>query len=180
MSERAPSSKSIWTTVLASFVVGVLAFVLFVLPAEFGIDPTGFGSVIGVKGMSGYSVQALTTEEVEYNTDYIEFILAPYESIEYKYVLDAGQALLYSWHTQAEVVFDLHSEEEGTDPEDSVSFSVGRAAQESGTYVAPYAGVHGWFWENRGLQEVTIKLQTVGFYKQSTTYGASGEYKRQF
>ena len=30
---------------------------------------------------------------------------------------------------QAELIFDMHSEEKGTDPEDSVSFDIGRGGE---------------------------------------------------
>ena len=88
--------------------------------------------------------------------------------------------MLFSWQAQEEVVFDFHSEEVGTDPEDSVSFAVGRASTQHGTYVAPYDGIHGWFWENRGQQEVTVKLTTTGYFKRSITFSPSGEYERSF
>ena len=78
------------------------------------------------------------------------------------------------------MVFDFHSEEEGTDPEDAVTFDVGRSASESGTYVAPFAGIHGWFWENRGSSVVEINLVTKGYFDQSITYSPSGKYKREF
>ena len=87
--------------------------------------------------------------------------------------------MVYSWSAEDEVVFDFHSEEAGTDPEDAVSFNVGRAAAQHGTYVAPYDGIHGWFWENRGQREVTVKLTSKGFYTASTTFSRSGEYTRE-
>ena len=175
MSEMVARPRSITVTLGASVVVASLALVLFVLPAEFGIDPTGAGEKMGIAGMSGYSVSALSKEPASYTEDYIEFLLAPFESIEYKYTLDAGQSMVYSWTAQAEVVFDFHSEQAGTDPEDAVSFSVGRGSADHGTYVAPFAGIHGWFWENRGQEDVTVKLKTTGFYTEATTFSRVGE-----
>ena len=124
-------------------------------------------------------MNVLSAEGGEFRSDYVEFPLSPFESIEYKYRLEAGQAMLYSWQAEGEVVFDFHSEEEGTDPEDAISFSVGRAAAQHGSYVAPYTGIHGWFWENRGQQEVTVRLKTTGYFSESTTFSRSGEYVRQ-
>ena len=43
-------------------------------------------------------------------------------------MLGDGQSLIFSWEADGEVVFDFHSEEEGTDPEDAVTFDVGRSA----------------------------------------------------
>ena len=83
-------------------------------------------------------------------SDEIVFTLEPFESIEYKYVGD-GQSLIFSWEADGEVVFDFHSEEEGTDPEDAVTFDAGRSASESGTYVAPFAGIPVVLGESRQL-----------------------------
>ena len=179
---QAPTARprSIAVTFSTSFVVAGLALVFFVLPAEYGVDPIGVGDALGITGMSGYSVSALSTESSDYAEDYIEFSLAPFESIEYKYTLGAGQAMVYSWSTEDEVVFDFHSEEVGTDPEDAVSWSVGRGQAEHGTYVAPFSGIHGWFWENRGQDDVVVRLKTNGFFSESTTFSRSGEYKRTF
>ena len=33
-----------------------------------------------------------------------------------------------------------------------------------GTYTAPFTGIHGWYWENVGTEEITITLHTAGFY----------------
>lgn len=175
----AEKNSAILTTLALSLIGGCLAAVLFVLPAEYNIDPTGVGETIGIKGMAGVSVSAISLSEQEYGFDEIEFPLMPFESIEYKYELAQGQAMVYSWTTEAEVLFDMHSEEEGTDPEDSVSFSVGRSAAEHGTYVAPYSGIHGWFWENRGDSDVVVRLKTAGFYDASITYSSAGEFRRE-
>ncbi len=173
-------TKQLIATLMLSIVVAALVLVLFVLPAEYNIDITGVGAKMGLTGMAGYQVSALSTENEGFVSDYVEFPLAPFESIEYKYTLGEGQAMMFEWQAEGEVVFDFHSEEEGTLPEDSVSFSVGRDAIQRGTYVAPYSGVHGWFWENRGDEEVTVKLKTTGYYTASTTYSPSGEFKRAF
>ena len=88
--------------------------------------------------------------------------------------------MLFSWESDNEVIFDFHSEEEGIDPEDAVSFEVGKAKSRTGTYVAPFNGIHGWFWENRGSEVVDVRLSSNGFYHESITYSPSGKYKREF
>jgi hypothetical protein len=180
MSEISLQPKNLVVTTIICGLVALVVVVAFVLPAEYGEDPTGFGELIGIKGMSGYSVGALSAEEGHYNTDEVFFLLEPFESIEYKYTLAAGQSMVFSWDAQSEVVFDFHSEEEGSDPEDSVSFDIGKAADRYGTYVAPFAGIHGWFWENRGQDEVEVHLRTTGFYTAATTFSSSGEQERTF
>jgi len=34
----------------------------------------------------------------------------------------------------------------------------------SGTLMAPFAGIHGWYWENPTDREVTVTLSSAGFY----------------
>ena len=163
-----------------SLLAGALAALLFVLPAEYGVDPTGAGELMGITGMSGVSVSALSLNHEDYVFDEVEFPLLPFESVEYKYEMASGDALVYTWTTEADVVFDLHSHEKGTDPEGAISFSVGRGQEEHGAYVAPFEGEHGWFWENRSDVAVTVRLRTSGFYHASITYSPSGEYRREF
>ena len=191
MSEVRTSPRGVFGALIASVVLALVALVTFVLPAEYGIDPLGVGEALGVKGMSGYTVSALSVEEHTYYEDSVSFPLAPFESVEYKYHLDAGQSMVYSWQAEGEVVFDFHGhgEEEGADAEhaeyaeedeDAVSFSVGRDSGQHGTYVAPFSGLHGWFWENRTQQEVTVRLQTRGFYHAASTFSSAGEHVREF
>ena len=180
MQTQAPRPRAIAVTVLVSLVTAGLALLLFVLPAEFAIDPTGLGDAIGITGMSGYSVNALAQESEEYVADHVEFILGPFESVEYKYTLRAGQAMIYSWRADQEVVFDFHSEQTGASAQDAVSFATGRTNSAHGTYVAPFDGIHGWFWENRQQHDVTVHLRAHGFYAQSTTFSPKGEYTRAF
>ncbi len=171
--------RGLLTALGMSVAAAAAALILFVLPAEYGIDPTGAGEAMGIRGMAGYSVSAVLPQAQAYVEDRVAFELGPFESVEYKYRMEAGAAMLYAWQAEHEVVFDFHSEEDGRDPEDAVSFAVGRSASEFGAYVAPYAGIHGWFWENRGAQTVVVKLSSSGFFSTSTTFSAKGEYTRE-
>ena len=114
---------------IASLVASTIALIVFILPAEFDSDPTGLGEMMGIKGMSGYSVGAFSEQDLPFHSDERVFELAPFESLEYKYRLEAGQSMSFSWTAStmtsesAEVLFDFHSEEDGTDPEDAVELS---------------------------------------------------------
>ena len=37
-------------------------------------------------------------------------------------------------------------------------------ADDEWRFHAPFSGIHGWFWENRGLTTVTVKLNASGFF----------------
>lgn len=180
------SARTLVRTTLAALISAALALVLFVLPAEFDTDPTGVGELLGIKGMAGYSVGALSLQQEPYVQDVREFELGPFESIEYKYALAAGQSLVFAWQAQtlggelSEVVYDFHSEEAGTDPEDAVSFDIGRNSESQGSFVAPFTGIHGWYWENRGSELVTVRLSSSGFYNTAKVYSAAGEVEVTF
>ena len=180
------SARTLVRTSLAALVSAALALLLFVLPAEFDTDPTGVGELLGIKGMAGYSVGALSLQQEPYAQDVREFELGPFESVEYKYALTAGQSLVFAWQAQtlrgelSEVVYDLHSEEAGTDPEDAVSFDIGRNSESQGSFVAPFTGIHGWYWENRGSELVTVRLSSSGFYNTAKVYSAAGEVEVTF
>ena len=62
MTSNSPAPKSLATLAMGALSAAALVLLLFVLPAEFDIDPTGLGESMGIKGMSGYQVGALTTQ----------------------------------------------------------------------------------------------------------------------
>ncbi len=63
-SELPSTSKLIKSTILAAVAAGVL-LVTVVMPAEYGIDPTGIGNVIGLKKMG--DIKASLSEEAAVN-----------------------------------------------------------------------------------------------------------------
>ena len=166
---------------VGALVAALLAMVLFILPAEYDTDPTGLGEIMGIKGMSGYQVGALTTQSTGVQQDQSSFWLAPFESVEYKYTLSEGQSMVFEWRAlsdmPADVIFEMHSEIDG-DPDQSVTFELSRGDAQRGTFVAPFSGVHGWYWENRGVGEVEVMLQATGFFTHGTTYGPSGAFTK--
>ena len=185
MSEATPDKLGLIS--LGSLGAAALALVLFVLPAEYDIDPTGAGELMGIKGMAGYSVAALSKQSGIYHRDSVTFPLAPFESVEYKYALEQGQSMVFTWQgmsasndPQTELIFDMHSEEKGTDPKDSVTFDIGRAGSAHGSFVAPFDGIHGWYWENRTGEDIVVELVTTGFYSKATTYGPNCAFSKTF
>ena len=155
---------------VSALVVATAAFLAFILPAEFGIDPIGVGGALGLTGLSGSPPEDLHRTDADLVQDVREFELAPFESVELKYDLAAGDGFVYAWRATGEVVFDIHAEPEGTEPDVAESFAQGRGTSDAGTYVARFAGIHGWFWENRGAMTVTVSLRATGFVTGATRY----------
>lgn len=157
-------------TTLGALLLAALILVTVVLPAEYGIDPLGSGRLLGLTGLARSEPEALATAEQSLHVDRVRFELAPFESVEYKYRLGAGEALVFSWSATGEVVFDFHAEPDGAAPGYAESFERGRRSSARGSYVAPFAGIHGWFWENRGLQPLVVDLVSSGFFARATEF----------
>jgi hypothetical protein len=167
----------------ALFVAGVI-LVVAVLPAEYGVDPLGIGRRLGLTAMNDTqrsleAFQATRTgnaggapivapQDRGYQQETVAFTLAPHDSVEYKYRLDKGKALLYSWKATGPVNYELHAEPDGAPQGYAESFDK-KSAQSaaSGTLTAPFAGIHGWYWENSGATPVTVTLSAAGFYNMS-------------
>ena len=96
--------------------------------------------------------------------DTIEFALLPGGRVEYKYRLAAGATMVYAWKADAPLAFSLHTVPDGKPLSASESFEDGERAEAHGSYTAPYAGLHGWFWENKTDDIVSWKLSASGFF----------------
>jgi len=173
-----PSPKALFTASLVA--IGIALVVLFaaILPAEFGYDPLRLGQLLGITGLSQDDGQALEAQLQPYRTDYVEFYLEPFQSVEYKYTMDMDAPLVFSWAADASLYYDMHAEPAGLGGEYAESFEQGNAAGKAGFYQAPFTGIHGWFWENRSSRDVEIRLYTSGFFVNSTVFSGSVEYDR--
>jgi hypothetical protein len=173
----------------ALLVAGVI-LVTVVLPAEFAVDPLGTGAKLGLLplGVVGQQVAALNqqaseagraggasgagailvAQEKPFQQESVDFTLKPREGMEYKYRLDKGEALLYSWKATAPVDYELHAEPDGAPAGYAQSYEKKSASPgASGTLTAPFPGIHGWYWENKTDHEVTVTLKTAGYYNLS-------------
>jgi hypothetical protein len=148
------------------------------------VDPLGIGRRLGLTSMNDIKKQvdalqaaragsAVGTATVVpqprgYQNETVAFTLTPGGTVEYKYRLDKGQALLYSWKATGRVNYELHAEPDGAPRGYAESYEK-RDAQDaaSGTLTAPFSGIHGWYWENVGSADVTVTLSAAGFYKMS-------------
>lgn len=96
--------------------------------------------------------------------DEISFTLTPGQGTEYKLVMAAGAVATYEFFSEGGVInYDQHGEGEGQ----SFSYEVVRGVEgDSGTFQAPVAGTHGWFFRNRGTSDVIVTLRTGGDYQE--------------
>lgn len=174
-----PGQPNLFKATLISLVVAAVILVTVVLPAEYDIDPLGTGAMLGLTGLSRTGPSAVTAEDSIYRTDHVRFELTPFESVEYKYRVEQGGGVLYSWRASGEVIFDFHAEPDGAEPGYAESFEQGRGVSADGTYLAPFPGIHGWFWENRGVETVVVDLMTSGFYDHAIEFRDGDQTTRQ-
>ena len=177
------SSSSLRRILGASIIAALLAaIVLFVaiLPAEFGIDPLGTGRALGLLDLADASDSAYEKRETIHKVDRTEFILEPFQSVEYKYQLNENSTMIFSWVATGELIFDMHADPDGMAGEDDVeSFDKGSALSGAGVYHAPFTGIHGWFWENRSFDQVHVQLDSAGFYDSSIVFRDGGSFDRE-
>lgn len=193
--ENLPSSAQLLKSTIIAALSAIVILVSLVLPAEYGIDPTGVGRVIGLTEMG--EVKSQLAEEAEMDRqmlktkddqsnfmdnilglfvgiaqaqtseswrDEIKFTLAPGESAEWKLLMTAGQKAEYRMTVEGgRVNFDLHGHGSGQ----SITYERGRGSSGSeGSFLANFAGEHGWFWRNRDKSVVTIVVQVRGEYSE--------------
>ena len=101
-----------------------------------------------------------------YKVDAIDLTLIPGQAVEYKFRLDQGAVMIYSWKVVegTNVRFDFHTVPDGKPISASERFMAAETSQANGHYVAPYAGLHGWWWENSGKDIATIRINASGFF----------------
>jgi hypothetical protein len=160
-----------------------LILVMFVLPAEYGVDPLGTGTWVGLTelGATGKQIDALEAsasnaaeativvgQEAPFKSETVNFSIEPRQGMEYKYRLDKGEALLYSWKASAPVNVEFHAEPDGAPRGYAQTYEkADRQTAASGTLTAPFPGIHGWYWENTTDQPITVTLTSSGYYNLS-------------
>jgi len=186
MQDSNPPVQSIKSLTIASLSATLLAGVVLitaVLPAEYGIDPTGFGHMTGLTSLASPSktanqsaVSACPEPQTVANAaqqapasqwqDTVKIVVPAGEGLEYKFHLAKGAALEYSWSTNgAALYFDFHGEPQGDKTGYFKSYKETTDSQSSGSLSAPFEGSHGWYWENKSSAPVTVVLNTKGAYR---------------
>ena len=207
-----PSGRKILIGSVAALAIAAAGLVVFVLPAEYGIDPTGLGKALGLtklsqpeniylqRGQARTNVlfpvdpaqggerlgvrEAMAAKGVTFpadatmNSDRFQFELLPYEGIELKYVLDKGAPMFFSWTTTAPVNVDMHSHPFDGGTEATESFVIDDLRTQTAVYVAPFNGIHGWYWQNRTLEPVELVLDATGMFTASKIFDQAGEHDR--
>lgn len=166
------SSQELLKTILITLLIALALLFTLVLPAEYSVDPLGTGRLLGVDRLQAQAPQADSTPrlwrgEGNFKSDTLTLTLQPSQGAELKAVMEAGAPINFHWTSEGGPVHvDMHGEAEGAAPGEYTSYWLDDArTTASGNLRAPFKGTHGWYWENRGDQAVTITLNTAGFYR---------------
>jgi len=176
-----PTSSQLLKSTMVAVCVGCALLILFVLPAEYGNDPTGVGELLGLKKMGEIKIRLkqdflkenvgardelmVESETGKENQDVMEFVIAPDEAIEIKLEMKKGSIAKYNWTTKnGGLNYNLHGDgHKGS--QKSISYKKGRmTSSDSGEFKSEFDGYHGWFWRNRNNESVTVTLETIGDY----------------
>ena len=183
-----PTSAQLLKSTIIAIIMIVILFVMVILPAEYGTDPTGVGKLLGLKEMGDIKMSLLEESQNEslqesepfsifsdsveaekisntINEDEVEITIEPGKAIEIKLEMKIGDVVQYEWRTiKGGLNYNLHGDGyKGS--KKSINYKKGRMVpSDSGELKAEFDGYHGWFWRNREKFSVTVILQTSGDY----------------
>ena len=192
-SELPSTGKLLKSTGIAVAVASAL-LVTVVLPAEYGVDPTRVGSLLGLTEMGRIKMQLAAEAEAEeagfqpapaappavaaaatdaatptptapgVRTDETVLTLAPDQGAEIKLVMEEGARVDFTWASSGGAI----NYDTHADRPGTPYHGYGKGSEQrvEGELVAAFTGSHGWFWRNRSGEPVTITLQTTGAYSE--------------
>jgi len=164
------TTSSLVKALAISLVIAVILFITMVLPAEFGIDPTGIGQRLGLNNLAvvepEQEVIARAGEgDLAFREDEVEIEIPAGRGLEYKFFLNQSANLTYEWSSTETLYFDLHGEPEGDTTGYFESYGAATVDTMKGSVTTPFTGSHGWYWRNDEDSDVTVTLKTLGNYE---------------
>jgi hypothetical protein len=182
----APSKGAIVKATVIALALALLILFTIVLPAEYGIDPLRTGAALGLTGLAtttdtstgGRATPAQaginTPQNALYKLDAEDIGLHPGQAIEMKYHLRKGAVMVYAWKASGKVQFEFHGEPDQKPRPDYFESYVldNKTGQDHsyGSFTAPTTGMHGWFLQNKGTQDVRIRLTVTGFFDSAKMF----------
>ena len=182
--EQLPSSKSLIKASIIAVIVAIAVLIIAVLPAEYGLDPTGFGKQLGLTELADGNDQlqaapivdtnnesliqemsAVYISQEPYKTKKLSMPLFPQQGIEVKAVMNEGDLLIYNWSASNTLYMDMHGEMFNAKSDEFTSYwEENNINQASGNLVANFSGTHGWYWKNNTDEVIDLNVEVSGFY----------------
>ena len=196
--ELPSSNQLIKSTILAAIAAIVILFTV-VLPAEYGIDPTGVGKLLRLTEMGQIKQQlaeeaaadaagllATGTSDIDnmteqtINTTPTDTTVADGQwRDEIPFTLTPGEGIEIKMkmsegdkanYSWAVTGGEVNFDTHGDALGKAISYEKGRGvASDEGVLEAAFTGNHGWFWRNRGDSDVQVVLRTRGDYSTIKT-----------
>jgi hypothetical protein len=92
--------------------------------------------------------------------------------LEYMIRMKSGDAVVYSWEVLSigdpqsfYTEFHGHTDAAPGQPGDLMFYEKAAGAKANGSLIAPWPGIHGWYWQNKSEGAVTVRLHMAGFYE---------------
>lgn len=193
--DELPSKQQLNRATLIAGGVAAVVLLTTVLPAEYGVDPTGIGRVLGLTPMGEMKRAAAAPDaevapaaetDVTDNGDIllepdpastaqaaggaagrVQLTLQPGQGEEVKATMNAGDEFSYEWSTGGPAIrFELHGEPIPAQGDEYTSFEKGSAASAEGKFRAPFNGTHGWYWRNNTDAPVTVTVSATGTFSK--------------
>ncbi|MCJ8318326.1 MAG: hypothetical protein MJK12_01745 [Colwellia sp.] len=167
--EQNLQSRSLVKATIISAVIAIIALVLFILPAEYNIDPTGIGKKLGLTVFNNQAVIVQTqkpeTSSSEVMQDSVVVTVPARRGIEYKLAMKQYQKVSYEWSTnEGQLYVDLHGEPKGDTTGYFESYTIATVDKMKGSFTAPFEGSHGWYWKNKSDKAIDVQLTFSGQY----------------
>jgi len=193
--EELPSSAQLLRSTAIAAASAAAILVTVVLPAEYNIDPTGIGGVLGLAEMGEIKVQLAEEAEadrlLELGTEEQSSLMGDIFGLfvgsahaqeagvwrdETSFTLATGESAEWKLVMEKGQTVEyrmlveggrVNFDMHGHGGGQSVTYDKGRGSTgEEGQIVAEFDGEHGWFWRNRDSAEATVTLQVRGEYAE--------------
>lgn len=189
-----PSKGKLIKSTIIAIISATIILLTVVLPAEYGLDPTGIGSFIGLKRMGEIKVSLAEEAALEENnanlslsvepvkntstgnasdsedsnksvrSDKFTVSLEPNQGKEIKLTMLEGAKVNYRWYTDSGEA-NFDSHADSKELEIKYhNYEKGKQKESDGILTAAFDGNHGWFWRNRTSEPMTVTLEVSGSY----------------
>lgn len=194
--DELPSTARLIKSTIMAAVAALIILVTVVLPAEYGVDPTRIGNVLGLTEMGEIKAQlareAAQDHQMEQKANdkssFMNELLNGFvssawaqsakstwtETLSFKLSPGEGTEIKLVMKENAEAQF-LWAVDGGKVNYDlhadgsgkSISYRKGRGVEgDEGTLKAAFTGNHGWFWRSRNREDVTVTLHVRGDFQE--------------
>ncbi len=112
------------------------------------------------------------SQEQPFNVENYSIPLKPEEDLEFKLGMKQGDSIVYHWQVEMELPalltaeFHGHTERVGEEPGTVMFYKRHNKGVENGTLVAPFDGIHGWYFRNDSGQDIVVELSVAGYFNE--------------